>query len=359
MSAGSAQLNATANVPGTFAYTPDTGTVLDVGTHTLHVDFTPTDTLNYTNASKQVGIEVLDVTAPTVLSVTRADPNPTNLLSVDFTVTFSEPVNGVDLTGPNFDDFSLDTFGLTAPAITAVTQITASEYTVTINTGSGNGMLGLNVLGTGDIVDASNNPFAGGFTAGEVYQVRKSAIFVDVPYEHWANDYIERLYLARITGGCSATPLGYCPNQNVTRAHLAVFLLRSKYGAPYLPPEVGASTGFADVPVTHWAAAWIKQLAAEGITAGCGGGKFCPDKAVTRAELAVMLLRAKYGTSYAPPAAVGLFADVPVGHWAAAWVEQLVDEGVTAGCGGGRYCPNGFVTRAEIAVFLVETFDIP
>jgi hypothetical protein len=59
----------------------------------------------------------------------------------------------------------------------------------------------------------------------------------------------------------------------------------------YTPPDVGTSTGFADVPVTHWAAAWIKQLAAEGITTGCGGGNFCPSTPVSRDQMAVFLQR--------------------------------------------------------------------
>ena len=53
------QLNATANVPGTFTYTPAAGTVLGKGPHTLHVDFTPTDTVNYDPTSKDVSINVL------------------------------------------------------------------------------------------------------------------------------------------------------------------------------------------------------------------------------------------------------------------------------------------------------------
>ncbi len=53
------QLNATANVPGSFVYTPPAGTVLGYGTHNLHVDFTPTDTTNYNNAMKDVSINVL------------------------------------------------------------------------------------------------------------------------------------------------------------------------------------------------------------------------------------------------------------------------------------------------------------
>jgi len=72
---------------------------------------------------------------------------------------------------------------------------------------------------------------------------------------------------------------------------MAIFLLRAKYGAGYTPPSVGADTGFADVATDYWAAAWIKQLAAEGITGGCGNGNYCPDTAVTRAQMAVFLVK--------------------------------------------------------------------
>jgi hypothetical protein len=72
---------------------------------------------------------------------------------------------------------------------------------------------------------------------------------------------------------------------------MAVFLLRARHGAGYTPPAVGAGTGFGDVPTSHWAAAWIKQLAAEGITGGCGGGNYCPEAAVNRAQMAVFLVK--------------------------------------------------------------------
>jgi hypothetical protein len=145
----------------------------------------------------------------------------------------------------------------------------------------------------------------------------------------------------------------------VTRAQMAVFLLKGVHGSGYTPPAVGSSTGFADVPVTYWAAAWIKQLAVEGITGGCGGGNYCPEGNVTRAQMAVFLLKAKHGSAYVPPAATGLFADVPIGYWARNWIEQLAVEGITAGCGGGNYCPESNVTRAQMAVFLVKTFNLP
>jgi hypothetical protein len=142
---------------------------------------------------------------------------------------------------------------------------------------------------------------------------------------------------------------------------MAVFLLRGIHDSSYKPPAVGGSTGFGDVPTTHWAAAWIKQLAAEGITGGCGGGNYCPAGAVTRDQMAVFLLKSKHGTRYTPPpvgSSTG-FSDVPTTHWAAAWIKQLTAEGITGGCSAGAYCPGSPVTRAQMAVFLVRTFNLP
>jgi len=187
-----------------------------------------------------------------------------------------------------------------------------------------------------------------------------TATFVDVPTTHWAWQFIETLYKNGITGGCSSSPLKYCPDNAVTRAQMAVFLLRGIHGASYKPPTVGDTTGFADVPISHPFAAWIKQLAVEGITGGCGGGNYCPNSSVTRAQMAIFLLRAEHGPGYTPPPATGvMFSDVSATSPAAAWIEQLAMEGITGGCGGGKYCPTKAVTRAQMAVFLVRTFNLP
>lgn len=185
--------------------------------------------------------------------------------------------------------------------------------------------------------------------------------FEDVPPTYWAWSFIERLYSAGITGGCAMAPLQYCPEGTVTRAQMAVFLLRGIHTSAYTPPPTGPGTGFGDVPSDYWAAAWIKQLAAEGITSGCGNGNYCPEHPVTRAQMAVFLLRSEHGASYNPPgvgAGTG-FGDVPPDYWAAAWIKQLVTEGITTGCGNGNYCPEQPVTRAQMAVFLVRTFSLP
>ena len=122
-------------------------------------------------------------------------------------------------------------------------------------------------------------------------------VFADVPGSYWARDWIEQLFADGITGGCGTAPLVFCPDNPVTRAEMAVFLLKAKHGVAYAPPPVGAVTGFNDVPSTHWAAAWIVQLAAEGITGGCfsprpEGRAYCPDDPVTRAQMAVFLGKA-------------------------------------------------------------------
>jgi len=63
-----AQLNASANVPGSFAYTPAAGTVPNVGTHSLNVVFTPTDAVNYNTASATVSLNVTPATPAIVPS---------------------------------------------------------------------------------------------------------------------------------------------------------------------------------------------------------------------------------------------------------------------------------------------------
>jgi subtilisin family serine protease len=296
----------------------------------------------------------LDKTAPTVTSITRADANPTSAASVNFTVTFSETVTGVGAA-----DFNPSMGGnVSGATVATVTPVSGTIYTVAVNTGIGNGSLGLNVPITAAINDAVGNALGGlPYSGGESYTIDKGAVFDDVPESHWARDFIERLYNYGVTGGCGGS--NYCPDGNITRAQMAVFILRAKYGDAYTPP---AATGlvFDDVAQDSFAAAYIEALVDEGITAGCGGGDYCPNAYITRAEMAVFILRAMYGTGYTPnPASGAVFNDVGVNDFASAWIEALNAEGITGGCGGGNYCPGGYVTRAEMAVFLVAAFNIP
>ena len=163
--------------------------------------------------------------APSVVSSLRADPNPTTAASVHFTVTFSEAVTGVDTA-----DFTLTATGITGASVTSVSG-SLTIYTVTVNTGTGSGTLHLNVVDNDSIIDGGLNPLGGtgagngNYTSGETYDVRPTT-FVDVPTTYWAWDWIERLNHAGVTTGCIPTsPMRYCPENNVTRAEMAKFLV--------------------------------------------------------------------------------------------------------------------------------------
>ena len=179
------------------------------------------------------------------------------------------------------------------------------------------------------------------------------ADFNDVPDSHAFHDFVEKIFRRGVTAGCTGG--NYCVDNPVTRAQMAVFLIKAKYNLSLVPPPA-TGTLFADVPAGSFAADWIEQLANEGITGGCGGGNYCPDDPVTREQMAVFLLKSKHGALYVPPPATGVFADVPAGRPFAPWIEQLAAEGITGGCGGGNYCPNNPVTRGQMAVFLSKTF---
>jgi hypothetical protein len=116
---------------------------------------------------------------------------------------------------------------------------------------------------------------------------------------------------------------------------------------------------FPDVPCSNQFAPWIEALAAAGITGGCGGGNYCPANAVTRQQMAVFLLKAEHGSSYLPPPCNGDFDDVPCPSQFADWIEQLAAESITGGCGGNNYCPANPVRRDQMAAFLYNTFAFP
>jgi hypothetical protein len=103
------------------------------------------------------------------------------------------------------------------------------------------------------------------------------------------------------------------------------------------------------------AAAYIEHLFADGKTLGCGNGDYCPSRLVTREHAAIALLLTKYGAEHTPPAASGLYNDVPADHWAAPWIEQLASDGISAGCDARNYCPSQAVTRKQLAVLLART----
>lgn len=185
-----------------------------------------------------------------------------------------------------------------------------------------------------------------------------SPTFVDVPFDHWAHDYIEALYQAGYVAGCSSNPLMYCPEASMTRAESAVFIERGIHGAATLPPNPVTQV-FDDVPLWEWFAKWATALWDDGFTAGCVTDPliYCPLQGHTRAEGSVFFLRMLHGAGYVPPGPSGIFADVPIDVWYADWAEAAYNAGLIPACETKpdlKFCPYGPLDRAMAAYMLVQ-----
>ncbi|MGD8604842.1 MAG: CAP domain-containing protein [Anaerolineales bacterium] len=184
-------------------------------------------------------------------------------------------------------------------------------------------------------------------------------IFDDVPWDHWAVDYIEALYNAGYIGGCSTDPPLYCPDNTMSRAEAAVFVERGLHGGGFLPPQPGTAL-FDDVSLGSWAAKWADSLFDDGYTAGCNADPlmYCPWQGNTRAEASVFFLRMLYGSSYVPLQPVSpLFDDVPLDTWYAKWVHAAYDAGLLPACQTSpqfNFCPNQPLTRDWAAYMMVQ-----
>jgi hypothetical protein len=180
------------------------------------------------------------------------------------------------------------------------------------------------------------------------------ADFLDVPFSNQFYSFVTTLVRNAITVGIGGGLYGV--NDNTLRQQMAVFLLKAKFGLCYTPPPCAGV--FSDVPCSSSFAPWIEALAGLGVTGGCGPGIYCPQNPVRRDQMAAFLLKAKYGSGYAPPPCDGDFADVPCPSLFADWIEQLAEELITSGCGGNNYCPLNPNTRGQMAVFVVRTFGL-
>ena len=140
---------------------------------------------------------------------------------------------------------------------------------------------------------------------------------------------------------------GFCPGEAIDRKTMAVWVVRVLDGEE--PPAVSESS-FGDVDAAGFHAPFIARMAELGVTQGCGDGTvFCPDRVVSRAQMAVFLTRA-FGL---PAGADPGFVDVAGDAWYVAAVSSLVASGITQGCGDGAgFCPEQDTSRAQMATFI-------
>jgi len=205
--------------------------------------------------------------------------------------------------------------------------------------------------------------------------------FSDVPTDFWAYRYVETVLHNAITAGCGGGL--YCPTTPVSRWQMAVFISLAVAGGAEVPPvgtigdddydcSPGGISLFSDIAPEDPACKHVHAIAARGITVGCGGGAYCPANLVSRWQMAVFMAKAMlngapipvsgtvtgFGSYDCSPSGHSLFSDVaPEDAWCSA-VHYLAAEEVTAGCGGGAYCPADSIARDQMAVFLTKAFAL-
>ena len=156
--------------------------------------------------------------------------------------------------------------------------------------------------------------------------------FIDTQ-NHWAKDAINFVSARELVNGMSATI--YAPDASATRAQLWTILARQNDA-----DLNGGNTWYEKAQL------WSKD---KGISDGTE-----PDTAISRAQMVTMLWR----TMGQPAAASGAsFADVPADSYYAQAVAWAIENGITAGVGGGRFDPAATCTRAQIATFLYRTYQ--
>jgi len=172
--------------------------------------------------------------------------------------------------------------------------------------------------------------------------------FRDVPPGYLFEDDITWLAAEGITTGCNP-PLNdlYCPNDSVTRAQMATFLVRA------LELPATSAEPFVDTAGSVHQAN-IRALAAAGITRGCNppsNDRYCPSELVTRATMAAFLVRA---LDLGDDGGGGWFSDDDASIFEVD-IDRLATSGITRGCNppsNDRYCPTRPVTRGQMAAFL-------
>lgn len=174
------------------------------------------------------------------------------------------------------------------------------------------------------------------------------SVFNDCPEMHWAEDFINTLFYRGITGGCDGG--NYCPDNPVTRAQMAVFII----SAMGQTPSTAAFNAYFDDIGDNGFAPFINRMNELGITTGCGPKAYCPNGLLTRQQMAVFII-AGMGEAGSTMAYDAKFDDIANDGFAS-FINRMNELGITGGCRDRAYCPGDSTNRAMMAVFLVTAF---
>ena len=239
-----------------------------------------------------------------------------------------------------------------AASASCVWAATAGAAFLTLTSGasgSGDGTVAFSVPANTSGADLAGSLSVGGQTVS-ITQRETAAVFTDVGPVDFDFDAADILFAQGITGGCSATPRMYCPNENITRGQMAVFIVTAIEGGNSF--TYTTTPYFTDVPSSNPFFKFIQKLKDLGITSGCTATTYCPGDPVTRGQMAVFIITARYGAiPYSYPS-TPYFTDVPAANAFFAFIQKMAQVGITAGCAPGLYCPANTLTRGQMAIFI-------
>ena len=174
-----------------------------------------------------------------------------------------------------------------------------------------------------------------------------SDLFIDIARDAWYKDAVQYAYDNGLMTGVSATE--FDPEATTTRAMIVSMLARLE------GVESAESAGFADVAADDWYATAVNWAAASGITSGTGDGNFSPNTAITREQMAAILMNyAQYkGQDVSARATLDTYNDATaISSWANDVMSWAVAEGLLTGVTADTLQPQGAATRAQVAAIL-------
>ena len=164
----------------------------------------------------------------------------------------------------------------------------------------------------------------------------------DTGVSGWLNTEDHLAYLNGYGGGL------FGPDDHMTRAQAAQMFYNL-----LLDQEVSAAVRFTDVPADAWYARAVETLASLGMVEGVGGGKFAPERTITRAEFTVMAMR----FARLPEGGENPFSDVTSSDWFYDQVVGAVQYGWITGYTDGTFRPEATITRAEVTAITNRLLD--
>ena len=172
-----------------------------------------------------------------------------------------------------------------------------------------------------------------------------SAIFIDVAPNAWYKDAVQYAYDNGLMTGTSDTE--FAPEATTTRAMIVSILARLENVTS------AEAAGFADVSADDWYATAVNWAASAGVVSGTGDGNFSPNAAITREQLAAMLMNysAWKGEDVSARADLSAYSDQP-STWAEETMSWAVAEGLINGVTADQLQPQASATRAQVAAIL-------